>query len=479
MRRLGAMVRMAGSDWPERAASATSNAAREGRASAPRDSRVRDRQSSPGSARAGVQADSVRPSAAAAPSNDGAIGDAAGARVERAARLMAPGRSRRQWMCSAAAIALVVLLLASVARLYHPLYGFTETIGFCRRRRRRAAGPADAAARTPSAVGQLRRAVLRATGARPAAARSGHRSRARPAGLSRPAHPLQLDRVGTRPGPAALDSAGLRAAERALLAAPRRGDDALAAARYAARPGLVGRVPLRSWRARVGPTRAARCPEHVAHRARHRGFRARTTVRLGCDTRRLRPRTRNEPPGRLGAATATRTLGAWQSSPSHSLSSHCRYCCGTTICARSIARRAQQDQPPLTLPGVSYIKVFAELVSQVAGGHPTLLEALKLGVVVSVMAADRSISSIRRDYASPWWRVALPYALLMLTVNEVVWDGFPGAVTRVTLPLVFRLSTFSWPANRAAVLAVVRPWQPASAAGGDASALPSGLTAVC
>jgi hypothetical protein len=25
----------------------------------------------------------------------------------------------------------------------------------------------------------------------------------------------------------------------------------------------------------------------------------------------------------------------------------------------------------------------------------------------------------------------------MLTVHEVVWDGYPGAVTRVTLPLVF------------------------------------------
>jgi hypothetical protein len=43
----------------------------------------------------------------------------------------------------------------------------------------------------------------------------------------------------------------------------------------------------------------------------------------------------------------------------------------------------------------------------------------------------------RREWASPWWRVAVPYALLMLTVHKVVWDGYPGAVTRVTLPLVF------------------------------------------
>jgi hypothetical protein len=43
----------------------------------------------------------------------------------------------------------------------------------------------------------------------------------------------------------------------------------------------------------------------------------------------------------------------------------------------------------------------------------------------------------RREYTSAWWRVALAYALLMFTVHKVVWDGFPGAVTRVTLPLAF------------------------------------------
>ena len=48
----------------------------------------------------------------------------------RLPQLMTAGRSPRQWTCLAAAFSLVVLLLASVARLYHPLYGFTEMIGF-------------------------------------------------------------------------------------------------------------------------------------------------------------------------------------------------------------------------------------------------------------------------------------------------------------------------------------------------------------
>ena len=40
------------------------------------------------------------------------------------------GSSYSQWVCRALAVALVVLLLASVARLYHPPFGFTEMIGF-------------------------------------------------------------------------------------------------------------------------------------------------------------------------------------------------------------------------------------------------------------------------------------------------------------------------------------------------------------
>jgi hypothetical protein len=41
----------------------------------------------------------------------------------------------------------------------------------------------------------------------------------------------------------------------------------------------------------------------------------------------------------------------------------------------------------------------------------------------------------RREYGSPWWRVAAAYAVMMFVLHGVVWDGFPGAVTRVLLPL--------------------------------------------
>jgi hypothetical protein len=44
------------------------------------------------------------------------------------------------------------------------------------------------------------------------------------------------------------------------------------------------------------------------------------------------------------------------------------------------------------------------------------------------------IVSVRR-WRDPWWRVGLAYAALMLTVHSVVWEGYPGAITRIVLPL--------------------------------------------
>jgi hypothetical protein len=40
-----------------------------------------------------------------------------------------------------------------------------------------------------------------------------------------------------------------------------------------------------------------------------------------------------------------------------------------------------------------------------------------------------------RDLRDPWWRVGILYAVLMLTLTLPVWEGHPGAFTRVLLPM--------------------------------------------
>ncbi len=90
----------------------------------------------------------------------------------------------------------------------------------------------------------------------------------------------------------------------------------------------------------------------------------------------------------------------------------------------------------LDLPVIVYLRVLRQTVRQTLGDSGNLLSTFKLGVIVS-LTVQTAYLIYRREWRSPWWRVAVPYALLMLTVHKVVWDGYPGAVTRVTLPLVF------------------------------------------
>jgi hypothetical protein len=44
---------------------------------------------------------------------------------------------------------------------------------------------------------------------------------------------------------------------------------------------------------------------------------------------------------------------------------------------------------------------------------------------------------ISRRWREPWWRLAAAFGVLMLVVNDAVWEGYPGAATRVLLPLTF------------------------------------------
>ena len=89
---------------------------------------------------------------------------------------------------------------------------------------------------------------------------------------------------------------------------------------------------------------------------------------------------------------------------------------------RSLYRSTSAAGPRvIDWPLVVYVEVLSQTLDQVLRGAG-VLAALKLGVVVS-LAAQAAYLFYRRDYSSPWWRVALPYAVLMLTVDQVVWDG--------------------------------------------------------
>ena len=54
---------------------------------------------------------------------------------------------------------------------------------------------------------------------------------------------------------------------------------------------------------------------------------------------------------------------------------------------------------------------------------------------------------ILRDWQNPWWRVGMGSVVLMVVLGPAVWEGSPGAVTRVLLPMTFAFNAVL-PRNR-------------------------------
>jgi hypothetical protein len=95
----------------------------------------------------------------------------------------------------------------------------------------------------------------------------------------------------------------------------------------------------------------------------------------------------------------------------------------------SVTRQNQLDWPLIV-----FVQKWRSVLFEVAGSSLFAAAGVAFCTVVSLTA--QALYLLRRPRIDlPWWRVAFAYALLMLIVDRVVWDGYPGAVTRVLLPL--------------------------------------------
>ena len=76
----------------------------------------------------------------------------------------------------------------------------------------------------------------------------------------------------------------------------------------------------------------------------------------------------------------------------------------------------------------------------------TLVDAGRLGawshagatlLVIVALTSQAAYLVWTREWREPWWRLAAAFAVLMLVVDDAVWEGHPGAIVRVVLPLTF------------------------------------------
>ena len=85
-------------------------------------------------------------------------------------------------------------------------------------------------------------------------------------------------------------------------------------------------------------------------------------------------------------------------------------------------------------PGVALTASGSQALSAVRAGGLFSADGLAFLLLASLVVQAVYVI-VRREYASAWWRVAVPYVVLMLLLDRVLADPNTGAITRVMLPL--------------------------------------------
>ena len=68
--------------------------------------------------------------------------------------------------------------------------------------------------------------------------------------------------------------------------------------------------------------------------------------------------------------------------------------------------------------------------------HPYSPTAITTLATVVALTAQFAFFLLRWRPGEPWWRIGATYALLLVFLATPVWEGFPGAATRVLLPMM-------------------------------------------
>lgn len=87
-----------------------------------------------------------------------------------------------------------------------------------------------------------------------------------------------------------------------------------------------------------------------------------------------------------------------------------------------------------TTPGTAVASRWIQTLGAVRAGSVFSGDGRALALLSS-MIAQAVYMIVRREYNAPWWRVAVPYVVLLLLLDRVLADPNTAAITRVLLPL--------------------------------------------
>jgi hypothetical protein len=87
-----------------------------------------------------------------------------------------------------------------------------------------------------------------------------------------------------------------------------------------------------------------------------------------------------------------------------------------------------------TLPFAGFAEKISFTLHDLAGADATPLSWATLAAMVA-LAVQWGFFVIYRRPAERWWRIGAAFAIMMIFLSTPVWEGFPGASTRVLLPM--------------------------------------------
>ncbi|MBL9189235.1 MAG: hypothetical protein JNK23_17265 [Opitutaceae bacterium] len=87
-----------------------------------------------------------------------------------------------------------------------------------------------------------------------------------------------------------------------------------------------------------------------------------------------------------------------------------------------------------TLPFTGYVEKLMVAIRDAFSPRASALNWMTLGAVIA-LSVQWIFFVLDRRPGDRWWRVGAAFALMMVFLSTPVWEGYPGAATRVLLPM--------------------------------------------
>ncbi|MDB6128109.1 MAG: hypothetical protein JWM35_2005 [Verrucomicrobia bacterium] len=87
-----------------------------------------------------------------------------------------------------------------------------------------------------------------------------------------------------------------------------------------------------------------------------------------------------------------------------------------------------------TFPLAQYFVKWRVTLADLIAEGPDSFARFSLLMLIA-LTTQALFFAFRREWSNPWWRVAVVFSVMMVFLGEAVWEGYPGAASRVLLPM--------------------------------------------